>query len=73
MALNEAKHINEKINESIHQSRMKDHTNIFRHITFSSPEEGKAILGNIEDNTFLISAIREKALVENLINDLKAD
>lgn len=69
-ALNEAKNINREINESIHQSRMKDHTNIFRHITFESPEEGEAILGNIKENSFLKTATREKDALESLINEL---
>ncbi len=67
-ALNEAKNINSKINESIYESRMKDHTNIFRHITFSSAKEGEAILGKIEENTFLINATKEKNKLEKLIN-----
>lgn len=68
IALNRAKSINRKINENIHQSRLKDHTNVFRHITFSSKEEGEAILGKIEENSFLINAAKEKDLLENLIN-----
>lgn len=67
-ALNDAKNINRKINENIHKSRIKDHTNIFRHITFSSPGEKEVILGDIEKNTFLITADKEMGMLENLIN-----
>ncbi len=66
--LTDTRNINSEINRNIHQSRMKDHTNIFRHITFMSPEEGKAILGNIEDNSFLKSASKNTAAFEKLIN-----
>ncbi len=67
-ALKKAMEINNKINTDIRQSRMKDHTNLFRHITFSSTEEGEAILGNIENNTFLIKAAEDSSNLNKLIN-----
>ena len=67
-ALNQAKIINKKINEGIHESRIKDHTNIFRQITFASTQEKDAILGNIDENTFLIASDKEEAALNKLIN-----
>lgn len=66
-ALKKAIEINNNINRDIRKSRIKDHTNLFRHITFSSTEEGEAILGNIENNAFLIEAAKNSAYLDKLI------
>jgi hypothetical protein len=67
-ALNETKMVNKKLNENIYQSRLKDHTNLFRQITFSFPGEKEAILGKIEENSFLISSKKNEDDLENLID-----
>jgi Domain of unknown function (DUF4954)/Domain of unknown function (DUF6819) len=68
-SLKETLNINRKINKSIHESKMKDHTNIFRHITFSSKEEGEAVLGNIKENSFLIASDKDEAALKKLIKN----
>ncbi len=52
-ALNEAARIAEYICEQVYVSRNKDFENPFRQATFANAEEMRAVIGTIEDNSFV--------------------
>ncbi len=52
-ALNEAARIAEYICEQVYASRNKDYENPFRQATFANAEEMRAVVGTIEDNSFV--------------------
>jgi hypothetical protein len=49
------------MSESIFTSRAKDYTNPFRKMMYSSQEEMDAVVGKLNDNTFIL---QEKASLE---------
>ena len=68
VVLNEAKTMNRQILDNCRQSRLKDYTNYFRNITFGSKEESLAVLGNIEEDSFIGNVSDSTDELENLIN-----
>ena len=53
--------------ESAFVSRQKDYTDLFRSMTYSSPEEMTAVLGTVNDNDFLVQLEQEtKSFNQNL-------
>lgn len=49
------------IEEQVYKTKKKDYTNKFRGITYRNPEERDAVLGKVEDNSF-IKGTREESL-----------
>ena len=45
--------------EAVYSSRRKDYDNIYRKATFRNPEEMKACIGVIGDNTFIVQVAEE--------------
>jgi hypothetical protein len=41
------------MSESIYSSRAKDHSNVYRRMSYDSTEEMNVVLGKIEDNSFI--------------------
>lgn len=65
---------NEMLNEA-RSSREKDYVDSFRKITFRNDEEMEAVLGNIDDNEFLVE-MKEKtqrfnSMLLNIFNIVK--
>ncbi|QEN09069.1 DUF4954 family protein [Oceanispirochaeta crateris] len=60
-------HINKKIKDRCYESRLKDYTNPFRNITFSSEKERDAVIGKLEDNSFIQKTLEDSQDLEKLI------
>lgn len=59
----------EKLTEEIFASRAKDYTNPFRKMVYDSPEEMNAVVGRLQDNSFIR---QEKAALKNYRNEVAA-
>ncbi len=70
-ALDEAVEIQQYICEATRTSREKDYENHFRQITFETPEEMKAVVGDIEDNSFVKQVCEETKEFEKSAISLK--
>ncbi|MCY2928495.1 MAG: DUF4954 family protein [Planctomycetota bacterium] len=68
-ALERAVELQRLIAQRVHQSRCKDYEDSFRRAVFESPEEMHAVLGDVEDNTF-IRQVREET--DRMIGRLEA-
>jgi hypothetical protein len=71
-ALNKAVDIQEYICDQVYTSRKKDYDNPFRQATFRNPEEMKAAIGTIDDNSFIIQVRKETSDFKKLIADIKS-
>jgi hypothetical protein len=60
-----------RIVELVMGSRIKDHTHPFRSITFDSNEEGEAVLGSIDQNSFIHQIQEESAIFIDHIEKLR--
>lgn len=64
----------ETLSNNAFKSREKDYTNPFRKMTYENDQEMEAVLGKIEDNTFLIEQREEvnqlKDQIQNLLTHL---
>ncbi len=69
-ALDEAIRDKEYVRDQVYVTREKDFENPFRKITFRHPEEMKAVMGTIGDNSFVKQVRKDteefRALVENV-------
>ncbi len=70
-ALDEAVEIQKYIRDQTYASREKDYENHFRQITFETPEEMKAVVGDIEDNSFIEQVRAETKEFEKVARSLK--
>jgi hypothetical protein len=70
-ALNKAVDIQEYICDQVYTSRKKDYDNPYRQATFRNPEEMKAAIGTIDDNSFIIQVRKETSDFERLVADIK--
>jgi hypothetical protein len=64
--LDKAMEIQETICDKVYDSRKKDFDNPYRQATFRNPEEMKAAIGTIDDNSFIVQVRKETE--ENLRN-----
>lgn len=65
--LNDVLVVSNNMYESAFVSRQKDYTDLFRSMTYSSPEEMTAVLGTVNDNDFLVQLEQEtKSFNQNL-------
>lgn len=64
----------ETLSNNAFKSREKDYTNPFRKMTYENEQEMEAVLGKVEDNSFLIEQREEvdqlKTQIHNLLNQL---
>ncbi len=70
-ALDEAVKIQQYVCEKTYTSRKKDYDNPFRRITFATPEETEAVVGDIEKNSFIKQVRAETKEFEELARLLK--
>ncbi len=65
----------EQLVKEIHESRAKDYTNPFRKMVYESPEEMNAVVGRLQDNSFIRQereALKQyRAAVEQIVADWK--
>ncbi len=66
MALTIQKHIE----KNTYESRLKDYTNKYRRITFDTKEEMEAVIGTIEDDTFIHIIQKEAKLFKTSVEKL---
>jgi hypothetical protein len=64
--------IHDLISERVFLSRKKDYENPFKKLNFDSSEEMEAVLGNIEDNGFIISKKKENEAIHQMIEKISA-
>ncbi len=60
--------ISKQLTEGCYQSRAKDYSNSFRNMMYSSDKERDAVLGALEDNSFIIQAAEDAAELEKKIS-----
>lgn len=70
-ALDKAVEIQKYICEQTCQTRLKDFENHFRQITFRNNAEMQAVVGTIEDNSFVRQVREETAAFEKLVNTIR--
>ena len=70
-ALNEAARIAEYICVQVYISRNKDYENPFRQATFANAEEMRAVIGTIEDNSFVRQTRADTKVFQNRIQAAK--
>jgi hypothetical protein len=56
----------------IHESREKDYTSAFRKMVYNSEEEMEAVIGKLEDNSFLLQQQKELAAMTALAESLRS-
>lgn len=61
-----------EIAERTHRSRAKDFDNPFKHITFSTPEEMHAVMGSVDENSFVEQVREESKAFAARVEALKA-
>jgi len=70
-ALNKGVEIQEFVCDQVYESRKKDYDNPFRHATFRNPEEMKAAIGTVDDNSFIVQVRQETEDFRKLIKVIK--
>jgi len=70
-ALDKAVEIQKYICEQTYQTRLKDFENHFRQMTYRNSAEMQAVIGTIEDNSFVKQVREETAALEKLVNTIK--
>ena len=70
-ALNKAVDIQDYVCDQVYTSRKKDYDNSFRQATFRNPDEMKAAIGTIDDNSFIIQVRKETDDFKKLVSDIK--
>lgn len=58
------------LTEGIYRSREKDYTNPFRQMTYENPEEMDAVVGKLDDNSFIQQTIAELKSYKKQVKDL---
>ena len=75
--LNHSFSIKKKIVDNIYQSRAKDYSNPFRSMVYDTPEEMDAVVGSLEDNSFISKERNDlaayKKSVNRIIKNLRAE
>ncbi len=70
--LDEAIAIRDFIEEQVYITKKKDYTNFFREITYRNSAERDAVLGKVEDNSFIKTAKAESARFAELVARFRA-
>ncbi|HLN20307.1 MAG TPA: DUF4954 family protein [Bacteroidales bacterium] len=70
-SLDKALEIQKYVSDQVYISRRKDYDNPYRKITFRNPEEMKAAIGTVDENSFIMQVREETVLLENKIKDLR--
>ncbi len=66
-ALDRAGEIQKYVSDQVYISRKKDYENPFKFITFRSPEEMKAALGDVDENSFIVQVkIETEQMLEKI-------
>ena len=63
MLLNKYLEIHGSVTRKVFESRKKDYDNPFKKLSFENPEEMQAVLGKIEDNSFIASKRTENEML----------
>jgi hypothetical protein len=61
------------ITEGIYRSREKDYQNPFRSITYDSKAEMEAVVGRLEDNSFIQQTVADLKLYKKQVKALVKD
>ena len=61
--------INRTMTDRCYESRSKDYSNPFRNITFTSEKERDAVIGKLEDNSFIQKTREDSRALEELIKN----
>ncbi len=69
--LNTALSIQQLIEKNTYESRLKDYTNKYRRITFETQKEMEAVIGTINDDTFINIIQKETEHFESMIKKVK--
>jgi hypothetical protein len=69
--LDKAMEIQETICDKVYDSRKKDYDNPYRQATFRNPEEMKAAIGTIDDNSFIVQVRKETEEFKKRVKTLK--
>jgi hypothetical protein len=69
--LTQAEQIQGSINNRIRQSRMKDYENEFRKMVYANEAEMKAVLGDPEQNAFLLQQQKETVQLKKTIQQIR--
>ncbi len=70
--LDEAVLTRKYIEEQVYITKKKDYTNYFREITYRNDAERDAVLGRVEDNSFIKTAGKETAAFNEMIEMVRA-
>lgn len=70
--LDEALNVRAYINEQVFITKNKDYTNSFRGITYRNDAERDAVLGKVEDNSFIKIAREETLSFSKMIEEVRA-
>jgi hypothetical protein len=70
-ALNKSVDIQQYICDQVYNSRKKDYDNPFRQATFRNPDEMKAAIGTIDDNSFIIQIRKETEDFRKLVKGIQ--
>ncbi len=70
MLLNKYLKIHGSVTAKVFESRKKDYDNPFKKLSFENPEEMQAVLGKIEDNSFIASKRAENEMLSKEIEML---
>ncbi len=60
------------IEEQVYVTKKKDYTNHYRSITYRNDDERDAVLGKVEDNSFIKTAAEETRLFHEMIDKVRA-
>ena len=66
-------HIQHFICDQVYESRKKDYDNEFRNATFRNENEKIAVIGKIDDVSFVKQIRKETEAFENLVNKYKTE
>ena len=69
---NQAIEIRKYIEEQVYLTKKKDYTNFYRGITYRNEAERDAVLGTIDDNTFIKAAKEETVAFNAMLSKVKA-
>ncbi|MBN1416081.1 MAG: DUF4954 family protein [Bacteroidales bacterium] len=70
-ALDKAVEIQQYICDQVYISRKKDYDNPYRQATFRNPDEMKAAIGTIDENSFIIQVKKETEDLKKLVKTLR--
>ena len=71
LLLDEAAETRKYIEEQVYITKKKDYTNAFREITYRNGEERDAVLGKVEDNSFIKTARKETTLFTGMLEKVR--